>query len=95
MGLGGAGSNDNACSATNADALHKAIRASVDAGATYVVVAGNRGADQRDRPGQEGQRPAWRAWTGRRAGGRDDRSVMTARPRAVRLAQSGGDPGTG
>ena len=58
MGLGGAGSNDNACSATNADALHKAIRASVDAGATYVVVAGNRGAGRPGAPGPAAGRAA-------------------------------------
>jgi subtilisin len=45
MSLGGSGSNDNNCGNTNVDALHKAICNSVTAGVTYVVAAGNSGAN--------------------------------------------------
>lgn len=45
MSLGGGGSNDNNCGNSNNDALHKAICNSVNAGVTYVVAAGNSGAD--------------------------------------------------
>jgi subtilisin len=41
MSLGAAGSDDGSCGRTNGDALHRAICASVDAGVTYVVAAGN------------------------------------------------------
>jgi subtilisin family serine protease len=41
MSLGGGGSDDGNCGNTNNDALHKAICASVAAGVTYVVAAGN------------------------------------------------------
>jgi subtilisin len=45
MSLGGAGSDDGNCGNTNRDALHKAICSSVAAGVTYVVAAGNDGAN--------------------------------------------------
>ena len=45
MSLGGSGSDDGNCGNTNGDALHKAICNSVNAGVTYVVAAGNDGAD--------------------------------------------------
>jgi subtilisin len=45
MSLGGSGSNDNNCGNTNGDALHLAICNSKAAGVTYVVAAGNSGAD--------------------------------------------------
>lgn len=45
MSLGGAGSDDGNCGSTNGDALHRAICNSVGAGVTYVVAAGNGGAD--------------------------------------------------
>ncbi len=45
MSLGGSGSSDNNCGNTNGDALHKAICKSRDAGVTYIVAAGNNGAD--------------------------------------------------
>ena len=45
MSLGGPGSDDGNCGNTNRDALHKAICSSVSAGVTYVVAAGNDGAD--------------------------------------------------
>lgn len=45
MSLGGSGSDDGNCGNSNNDALHKAICASVAAGVTYVVAAGNSGAD--------------------------------------------------
>jgi subtilisin len=45
MSLGGTGSDDGNCGNSNADALHKAICGSVAAGVTYVVAAGNSGAD--------------------------------------------------
>jgi subtilisin len=41
MSLGGAGSDDGNCGNTNNDAMHRAICASVAAGVTYVVAAGN------------------------------------------------------
>jgi subtilisin family serine protease len=43
--LGGSGVSDNNCGLTNSDALHKAICKSRDAGVTYVVAAGNSGAN--------------------------------------------------
>ena len=45
MSLGGGGSNDNDCGHTNNDPLHTAICNSVAAGITYVVAAGNSGAN--------------------------------------------------
>ena len=45
MSLGGGGVSDNDCGNTNGDALHKAICKSRDAGVTYVVAAGNSGAN--------------------------------------------------
>lgn len=45
MSLGGAGTSDNNCGNTNNDALHQALCRSRDAGVTYVVAAGNDGAD--------------------------------------------------
>jgi subtilisin family serine protease len=45
LSLGGAGADDGNCGNTNKDALHKAICGSVAAGVTYVVAAGNEGAD--------------------------------------------------
>lgn len=45
MSLGGSGTSDNNCGATNGDALHSAICNSVAQGVTYVVAAGNSGAD--------------------------------------------------
>ena len=48
MSLGGAGEDDGNCGRTNEDALHTAICASVAAGVTYAVAAGNDHADARD-----------------------------------------------
>ena len=45
MSLAGGGSDDGNCGNTNSDALHKAICASVTAGVTYVVAAGNENAN--------------------------------------------------
>ena len=45
LSLGGAGFDDGQCGQANADALHLAICRSVAAGVTYVVAAGNDGAD--------------------------------------------------
>ncbi len=45
MSLAGGGSDDGNCGNTNSDALHKAICASVAAGVTYVVAAGNENAN--------------------------------------------------
>jgi subtilisin len=45
MSLGGSGSDDANCGNSNNDALHKAICRSVAAGITYVVAAGNSGAN--------------------------------------------------
>lgn len=45
MSLGGSGSDDGNCGNSNNDALHKAICASVAAGVTYVVAAGNSADD--------------------------------------------------
>lgn len=45
MSLGGGGSNDNNCGNTNGDAEHKAICRSTAAGVTYVIAAGNDGAN--------------------------------------------------
>lgn len=41
MSLGGSGSDDRNCGASNNDAMHAAICESVSAGVTYVVAAGN------------------------------------------------------
>jgi subtilisin family serine protease len=41
MSLGGAGTDDGNCGNTNNDAIHRAICASVAAGVTYAVAAGN------------------------------------------------------
>ena len=41
MSMGGPGADDGNCGRTNGDALHQAICASVAAGVTYVVAAGN------------------------------------------------------
>ena len=46
MSLGGGGANDNNCGKTNNDPEHQAICRSTAAGVTYVVAAGNSGADQ-------------------------------------------------
>lgn len=45
MSLGGTGTSDSNCGATNGDALHRAICRSRDAGVTYVVAAGNSAAN--------------------------------------------------
>ena len=45
MSLGGPGTDDGNCGNSNKDALHKAICASVAAGVTYVVAAGNDNSD--------------------------------------------------
>lgn len=45
MSLGGGGVSDDNCGVSNNDALHKAICRSRDAGVTYVVAAGNSGAN--------------------------------------------------
>lgn len=45
MSLSGGGTSDNNCGNSNNDALHKAICKSRDAGVTYVVAAGNNGAN--------------------------------------------------
>lgn len=45
MSLAGGGSDDGNCGNSNSDALHKAICASVAAGVTYVVAAGNENVD--------------------------------------------------
>jgi subtilisin family serine protease len=45
MSIGGPGRTDTNCGASNKDAEHKAICRSVAAGVTYVVAAGNDGAD--------------------------------------------------
>jgi subtilisin family serine protease len=45
MSLGGGGSDDGLCGATNSDALHVAICGAVEAGVTFVVAAGNDAAD--------------------------------------------------
>ena len=45
MSLGGTGSDDGNCGNSNNDALHRAICNSVASGVTYVVAAGNSGAD--------------------------------------------------
>lgn len=45
MSLGGGGSSDNNCGISNGDALHKAICNSVAKGVTYIVAAGNEGAN--------------------------------------------------
>jgi subtilisin len=48
MSLGGTGSDDGNCGKSNNDALHAAICGSVTAGVTYVVAAGNSGADMKN-----------------------------------------------
>lgn len=48
MSLGGSGSDDGNCGNSNSDALHKAICASVAAGVTYVVAAGNSAGNAKD-----------------------------------------------
>ena len=45
MSLGGSGADDQNCGNSNGDALHRAICNSVVKGVTYVVAAGNSGAD--------------------------------------------------
>ncbi len=45
MSLGGSGADDGNCGNTNNDAMHRAICASVAAGITYVVAAGNDSAN--------------------------------------------------
>ena len=45
MSLGGAGADDGNCGNSNNDALHKAICSAVAHGVTFVVAAGNDGAD--------------------------------------------------
>lgn len=48
MSLGGSGVDDGNCGLTNNDALHKAICRTVGDGLTFVVAAGNSGADLKD-----------------------------------------------
>ncbi|WP_372728929.1 S8 family serine peptidase [Nocardioides sp.] len=48
MSLGGAGTDDQNCGATNKDAMHAAICRSVAAGITYVVAAGNDSEDAKN-----------------------------------------------
>ncbi len=48
MSLGGAGTDDQNCGASNDDAMHAAICRSVDAGITYVVAAGNDSEDAKN-----------------------------------------------
>ncbi|MFJ8074838.1 S8 family serine peptidase [Streptomyces sp. NPDC096176] len=48
MSLGGSGSDDGDCGASNNDAMHKAICASVAAGVTYAVAAANDHVDAKD-----------------------------------------------
>jgi len=48
MSLGGSGSDDGNCGLTNKDALHKSICRAVADGVTFVVAAGNSGADLKD-----------------------------------------------
>jgi subtilisin family serine protease len=45
MSLGGSGSDDGNCGNSNNDAMHRAVCASVAAGVTYVVAAGNEASD--------------------------------------------------
>jgi subtilisin family serine protease len=45
MSLGGGGTSDDNCGNSNQDALHKALCRSAQAGVTYVVAAGNWGAN--------------------------------------------------
>ncbi|HEV8536931.1 MAG TPA: S8 family serine peptidase [Candidatus Limnocylindria bacterium] len=45
MSLGGPGSDDGNCGNSNKDAFHRAVCASVAAGVTHVVAAGNSGSD--------------------------------------------------
>src|SRR3989344_2599658 len=45
MSLGGGGTSDNNCGATNGDAMHAAICTARDAGVTFVVAAGNSARD--------------------------------------------------
>lgn len=45
LSFGGVGANDGECGATIVDPLHEAICRSTEAGVTYVVAAGNDGAD--------------------------------------------------
>jgi subtilisin family serine protease len=45
MSLGGAGTDDHNCGTSNNDALHRAICNAVAKGVTFVVAAGNDGAD--------------------------------------------------
>lgn len=45
MSIGGSGADDGNCGNTNGDAWHKAICASVAAGVTWIVSAGNSGVD--------------------------------------------------
>ena len=47
MSLGGSGTDDGNCGLTNNDALHRAICRAVGDGVTFVVAAGNSGADLR------------------------------------------------
>ena len=49
MSLSGPGTDDGNCGNTNNDALHRAICASVDAGVTYAVAAGNQAIDAANR----------------------------------------------
>lgn len=48
MSLGGGGSDDENCGNSNNDAQHRAICAATDAGVTFVVAAGNDGANLAD-----------------------------------------------
>lgn len=45
LSLGGGGSDDNNCGVTNKDPMHAAICRAVNAGVTFVVAAGNEGAN--------------------------------------------------
>jgi subtilisin len=49
MSLSGGGADDGDCGATNGDAMHAAICASVDAGVVYAVAAGNQATDLQTR----------------------------------------------
>lgn len=49
MSLGAAGTDDRDCGRTNRDALHQAVCASVAAGVTYAVAAGNSSVDSAKR----------------------------------------------
>lgn len=56
MSLGGPGSDDKNCGKSSRDAKHQAICRSTAAGVSYVVAAGNEGADMADAPVTGGAR---------------------------------------